>query len=30
LIAEEGWHERKSQKRFRVEYQVRNGQFVKQ
>ena len=30
LIAEEGWHERKSQKPFRVEYQVRNGQFVKQ
>jgi len=30
LIAEEGWHERKSQKPFRVEYQVRNGEFVKQ
>ncbi len=30
LIAEEGWHERKSQKPFRVEYQVRDGEFVKQ
>ena len=30
LIDEEGWHERKSQKPFRVEYQVRNGQFGKQ
>jgi len=30
LIAEEGWRDRKSQKPFRVEYQVRNGEFVKQ
>ena len=29
LIAEEGWRDRKSQKPFRVEYQVRNGEFVK-
>ena len=28
LIAEEGWRDRKSQKPFRVEYQVRNGEFV--
>jgi len=27
---EEGWRDRKSQKPFRVEYQVRNGEFVKQ
>ena len=30
LIAEEGWRDRKSQKPFRAEYQVRNGEFVKQ
>lgn len=30
LIAAEGWRDRKSQKPFRVEYQVRNGEFVKQ
>ncbi len=30
LISAEGWRDRKSQKPFRVEYQVRNGEFVKQ
>ncbi len=30
LIAAEGWRDRKSQKPFRVVYQVRNGEFVKQ
>ncbi len=29
LIAEEGWQDRKTQKPFRIEYEVQNGQFVK-
>jgi beta-barrel assembly-enhancing protease len=29
LVVQEHWQERKAQKPFRVEYQVRNGQFVK-
>lgn len=29
LIAQEGWQERKLQKPFRVEYETRNGQYVK-
>ena len=29
LIVEEGWQDRKAQKPFRVEYEVRNGKFVK-
>jgi predicted Zn-dependent protease len=29
LIAQEGWQDRKSQKPFRVEYEVHNGQYVK-
>jgi predicted Zn-dependent protease len=29
LIAQEGWQDRKTQKPFRVEYEVRNGNFVK-
>ena len=29
VIAHEGWETRKSQKPFRVEYEVHNGQFVK-
>jgi len=29
LIAQEGWQDRKTQKPFRIEYQVQNGQFVK-
>jgi len=29
LIAQEGWQERRSQKPFRIEYEVHNGQYVK-
>jgi beta-barrel assembly-enhancing protease len=29
LIAQEGWQDRKTQKPFRIEYEVQNGQFVK-
>jgi beta-barrel assembly-enhancing protease len=29
LIAEEGWQERKNEKPFRVEYETRNGKYVK-
>ena len=29
LIAEEAWQDRKTQKPFRIEYEVQNGQFVK-
>lgn len=29
LIAQEGWRDRKVQKPFRVEYETRNGQYVK-
>jgi predicted Zn-dependent protease len=29
LIAHEGWQDRKTQKPFRIEYEVQNGQFVK-
>jgi len=29
LIAQEGWQDRKSQKPFRIEYEVHNGQYVK-
>jgi beta-barrel assembly-enhancing protease len=29
LIAQEGWQDRKTQKPFRVEYEVHNGKFVK-
>jgi beta-barrel assembly-enhancing protease len=29
LIAQEGWQDRKTQKPFRIEYQVENGKFVK-
>jgi predicted Zn-dependent protease len=29
LIAQEGWQDRKVQKPFRVEYETRNGQYVK-
>ena len=29
LIAEEGWQDRNTQKPFRVEYEVQNGNFVK-
>lgn len=29
VIAQEGWQERKAQRPFRVEYEVRNGQYVK-
>ncbi|PYV97669.1 MAG: hypothetical protein DMG89_13550 [Acidobacteria bacterium] len=30
LIAQEQWQDRRTQKRFRVEYETRNGEFVKQ
>jgi hypothetical protein len=29
MIAQEGWQDRKVQKPFRVEYETRNGQYVK-
>jgi len=29
LIAQEGWQDRRTQKAFRVEYEVRNGEYVK-
>jgi hypothetical protein len=29
LIVQEGWQDRKTQKPFRVEYEVHNGQYVK-
>jgi predicted Zn-dependent protease len=29
LIAQEGWQDRKTQKPFRIEYEVQNGRFVK-
>jgi predicted Zn-dependent protease len=29
LIVQEGWQDRKAQKRFRVEYEVHNGEYVK-
>ena len=29
IIAQEHWEDRKPQKPFRVEYEVRNGQFVR-
>jgi predicted Zn-dependent protease len=29
LIAQEGWQDRKSEKPFRVEYETRNGKYVK-
>lgn len=29
LIAQEGWQDRRSQKPFRIEYEVHNGQYVK-
>jgi predicted Zn-dependent protease len=29
LIVQEGWHDRKTQKPFRVEYETHNGKFVK-
>jgi acyl carrier protein phosphodiesterase len=29
LIVQEGWQDRKTEKPFRVEYQVHNGKFVK-
>jgi predicted Zn-dependent protease len=29
LIAQEGWQDRKTQKPFRIEYEVQNGKFVK-
>jgi predicted Zn-dependent protease len=29
LIAEEGWQDRKTQKPFRIEYEVHNGEYVK-
>jgi hypothetical protein len=29
VIAQQGWQERKTQKPFRVEYEVHNGKYVK-
>jgi predicted Zn-dependent protease len=29
LIAQEGWQDRKTQKSFRVEYEIHNGKYVK-